>query len=95
MRFMISCQEASQLVSQQIDRPLNLKDRLHLRAHLLICKACPTLHQKFEILHRVGQQFLLHEERCSNECPDLSPEAKERIAKSLRQEKASTEAERR
>jgi len=95
MLFMISCQEASQLVSHQVDRPLSLKDRLRLRFHLLLCKACPTLHRKFETLHRAGQQYILHDEACGNECPDLSPEAKERIAKSLRQEKDSDEAERR
>ena len=93
MLFMISCQEASQLVSQQIDRPLNLKDRLRLQAHLLICKACPALHRKFEILHRAGQQYILRDEACGNEYPDLSPETKERIVKSLRQEKNSGKAE--
>lgn len=93
MLFMITCQEASELVSRQIDRPLSLKDRLRLRAHLLICKACPTLHRKFETLHRAGRQYALRHDACGDECPGLTCEAKERIARSLREQKPERDVE--
>lgn len=37
---MLSCQQASQLVSQSLDRPLSAKERFALRLHLWICKYC-------------------------------------------------------
>lgn len=39
--FQLNCREATQLVLQGEDRPLTWPERLGLRFHLLICKACP------------------------------------------------------
>lgn len=83
MRFMISCQEASLFISQRLDQPIALMDRLHLRVHLTMCKSCPPLQQKFETLHWAVKRLTQpYQERDSN-APGLSQEAKERIAKSL------------
>ncbi|MBC2732453.1 zf-HC2 domain-containing protein [Thiobacillus sp.] len=80
MRFInISCQEATRLVSQQLDQPLSLADKLKLQTHLLICKACPTMHQKFVTLHQAGQKYATRDESSG-----LTPESKARIAKTLR-----------
>lgn len=40
MKMMIKCREATALVLQGEDRRLSLAERLRLRLHLLICKAC-------------------------------------------------------
>lgn len=37
---MLTCKQASQLISQSLDRPLPLSNRLQLRFHLFICSAC-------------------------------------------------------
>jgi hypothetical protein len=83
MPFMISCRDAGLLISQKLDQPLKLMDRMHLRAHLLMCPSCPTLQQKFEVIHRMGKQFAESSQAYSSDDPGLSPEAKERIAKNL------------
>ncbi|MDQ6620080.1 MAG: zf-HC2 domain-containing protein [Pseudomonadota bacterium] len=36
----VTCREASELLSQQQDRPLSGRERLRLRFHLTICNAC-------------------------------------------------------
>jgi hypothetical protein len=80
---MISCQEASLLISQRLDQPIAMMDRLHLRVHFTMCKSCPTLQQKFEMLHWAAKRLTRpYQERDSN-ATGLSQEAKERIANNL------------
>lgn len=40
MKMMLKCREATALVLQGEDRRLSVPERLALRIHLLICKAC-------------------------------------------------------
>ena len=37
---MLSCQEASRLASQSLDRILTLRQRIELRLHQMICSGC-------------------------------------------------------
>lgn len=41
MKLKLNCREATGLVLQGEDRPLAWGERLSLRMHLLICRACP------------------------------------------------------
>lgn len=87
MQFNISCQKAARLVSQQLDQPLSLADKLRLQAHLLICKACPTVHEKFVTLHQVGMKYAARDQGGG-----LSPQAKARIADRLREHGNASQA---
>ncbi|HSV16857.1 MAG TPA: zf-HC2 domain-containing protein [Casimicrobiaceae bacterium] len=53
---MISCQEASRLLSQRQDRQLRFWERLRLRAHLGLCDICTRFAKQLdfmrEALHR-------------------------------------------
>jgi hypothetical protein len=40
MKMMLKCRDATALVLQGEDRRLSVAERLALRVHLLICKAC-------------------------------------------------------
>lgn len=93
MRLNISCREATRLASQQLDQPLSLADKLRLQAHLLICKACPSMHQKFALLHQAGRKFVLRDEGSDADRSGLTPEAKARIAQSLRRRHGSATGE--
>lgn len=84
MLFMISCKDAGKLVSQQIDQPLRLREKLRLRAHLLMCGTCLNLYRKLNIIHRASQQYMRYDEANENERLNLSHEAKERILNKLR-----------
>jgi predicted anti-sigma-YlaC factor YlaD len=37
---MLSCKQASQLISQSLDRRLSLRERVSVRMHLAICDMC-------------------------------------------------------
>ena len=41
MKFNLNCRDATALVLQAEDRQLSWAERLALRFHLAICKACP------------------------------------------------------
>ena len=58
---MLSCKQASQLVSQSLERPLNRQERFALRMHLWICRYCKRFSQQLHalrvILRRRVQQI--------------------------------------
>lgn len=55
---MLTCKEATQLLSQSQDRPLALRERLALRLHLLICDACSNFRRQLDFVSRASRQLL-------------------------------------
>lgn len=47
---MISCKEATELMSQGQDRRLSLRERLALRLHLLFCAGCANFRRQLDVL---------------------------------------------
>lgn len=43
------------LMSLRQDRPLTFQERLSLRLHLTMCRACRECDRQFEMLHKAGQ----------------------------------------
>ena len=75
---MLTCKQASQLISQSLDSPLSFSSRLQLRFHLFICTACTRFN--FQINHlRSAVQRIRHNTENDNAIL-LSSEAKARIA---------------
>ena len=54
---MLSCKEASRLVSQGLDRDLGLLARLRLRLHLAICEGCTNFKQQMDFLRRALREL--------------------------------------
>jgi hypothetical protein len=48
--MMLSCKEASQIISQSLDRPLTMRERFGLKLHLLICKYCKRFSQQLQTI---------------------------------------------
>jgi hypothetical protein len=57
MKLLLSCREASRLISEKLDRDLSVPERATLRVHLAICVACTRLTRQFEFLRRAVTQF--------------------------------------
>lgn len=57
---MISCKEASRLVSLQLDRPLSLRARLQLRLHLAFCIGCRRAEKQFRFLRQAMGSWMSH-----------------------------------
>jgi hypothetical protein len=50
--MMLTCKEATRLVSQGLDRRLGLAERLALRLHLVICDGCTNFSKQVAFLRR-------------------------------------------
>lgn len=83
MLAMISCRQASELMSQQLDRKLSLGEKLRLHAHLLICKSCPQTLQQFEILRNASKHYAEHTAGQQEKKVTLSSDSKQRILNKL------------
>ena len=55
--MMISCKEASRLMSQGLDRDLGLGQRASLRLHLFICTSCSRMRKQLDVLHRAAPLY--------------------------------------
>jgi hypothetical protein len=52
---MLTCKEASRLVSESLDRRLGLAERIGLRVHLIICEACARFAAQARFLRRASR----------------------------------------
>lgn len=80
---MLTCKDASQLMSQSFDRRLGLMERAGLRFHLLICKSCQLAYKQLDFLHQLCRRFSAEPADISALQPGLSAEAEARILKEL------------
>jgi hypothetical protein len=82
---MISCREATRLVSLAMDTELPFAGRMRLRLHIFICKGCARFERQLllirEALRRPGG---LSDRADAGADGTLSEEARERILRSLR-----------
>lgn len=74
---MITCKQASQLLSQSLDRQLSWRERLVLRFHLLLCDACKRFARQIVLLGNTVKQVFQKIEQ--DEHLQLPQEARERI----------------
>jgi hypothetical protein len=58
--MILSCKEATQLVSQGLDRRLGLAQRLTLRLHLLICGGCTNFSRQAAFLRTAMKRLVEH-----------------------------------
>ncbi|MFL6652463.1 MAG: zf-HC2 domain-containing protein, partial [Sulfurifustaceae bacterium] len=53
---MLTCREASKLVSQSFERRLPWHSRVALRLHLLACAACTQFKRQAEFIRRAARE---------------------------------------
>ncbi len=54
---MLNCKEATELCSQEMERPLGLGERLSLGAHLMMCTGCTNFRKQMKTLRLVAQTY--------------------------------------
>ena len=54
---MLSCREATALMSQEQDRRLGLGERVALRLHVLICAGCTNYRRQMHVLREACRRF--------------------------------------
>ena len=78
---MLDCKQASQLISQSLDRSLTLRERLSLKLHLFICKYCKQFSQHMQTIRVALKQMTSSIE--SNDSIEMPSAAKSRILQSI------------
>ena len=58
----LTCKEATELVSQRLDRRLSLWERVKLRLHLLICDACTNFVRQSAFIRRAVRRLAGHDD---------------------------------
>jgi hypothetical protein len=54
---MLNCKQATELMSQEQDRPLRLGERFGLRLHVLICTGCSNYRRQMAVLRAACRRF--------------------------------------
>lgn len=54
---MLNCRQATQLCSQERDRPLSRSERIALRLHTLICSSCANFRKQMDFLGMAARRF--------------------------------------
>lgn len=54
---MLTCKQATALMSQEQDRPLALGERFLLRLHVWICDGCANYRRQMAVLRRACRRF--------------------------------------
>jgi Putative zinc-finger len=78
---MLNCKQASQLLSQSLERKLNLRERWAIRWHLLICDMCTQFAAQLNIMRNAIRQMTQSIELDSS--LQLSESAKQRIMQAM------------
>ena len=78
----MNCDKASRLMSDQHDRPLKFKERVSLKFHLMICKACDLTRRQFERIREICRSENLGDSPRLKDVK-LSSEFKEKLKQKL------------
>lgn len=81
---MLTCEEASKLISEAMDHTLPFLERVNLRLHILLCKVCPTYMRQLHLLRDLLRKWASYSGRFLSD-KELSPESKAKIKERLRQ----------
>jgi len=58
MRFISSCKEVSELLSQAQERPLTLAEKFALHVHLPLCKGCRNFREQVGFIRTAMRRYL-------------------------------------
>lgn len=89
---MLNCREATKLLSESLEQPLPLLRRLGLKMHLLMCRFCSRFEKQIKFMRDITRRYEKQNQEEDSPSPDspcLSQDARERIKKSLREDKNS------
>lgn len=79
--MMLTCKDASRLISENQDRHLGLRERWGLRLHLWLCEGCRRFERQLAFMRQALGKLGRHAEEAVG--TDFPPEARERIRAAL------------
>ncbi|OOY38411.1 hypothetical protein BOV90_01485 [Solemya velum gill symbiont] len=54
---MLSCKDATKLVSQKQDAQLSLMQRISLSLHLMMCSGCKNYERQIDVIHKACRRI--------------------------------------
>ena len=79
---MMNCKRATELVSEHLDHPLPLSQRVALKTHLLMCRHCARFAKQVRYIRDAVRQF--PEDDDAEDAPTMTDEAKDRLRETLK-----------
>ncbi|VAW70192.1 hypothetical protein MNBD_GAMMA09-2011 [hydrothermal vent metagenome] len=58
---MLNCKKATQLMSRAQDQKLSTKQKLQLKLHILMCRACTNYNRQLSFIKKAMQQYGNHQ----------------------------------
>ena len=55
---MLNCKQASELLSQALDRNISLREKILLKLHLLICHGCSNFSKQMTVMREACRSYL-------------------------------------
>ena len=87
-KLLISCREATRLMSDRTERPLTRRERTRLGLHAFICRMCLRWGKQVESIETILKSYPEAVERHgAPQDPALPTAARERLKAALRREK--------
>ena len=84
LRRLPACKQTVEVISQSMERPLTLRERVLLKLHLWVCMWCVWYLEHLKIMRTAMRENASDlPELESRSTPGLSPEARERIKKAI------------
>ena len=80
---MLSCKQTSELVSKGLDKHLTITERIGVRIHLLMCRACTQYEKQLRFIRQAARRLSQGKESGDHAVTPLSPEARGRIQNAL------------
>lgn len=83
---MLTCKDASHLISESQERPLGFRERWSLKLHLMMCAYCRRFEQQVALMRKALRELGRRAESGSEDIAediDFTPETQERIRKAV------------
>ena len=93
MSLMRTCKEVAARLSQGLEEPIPLGERMTLRMHMMMCKYCARYFNQIRSLRALARGYEAVDDPDVDARIKLSPEARERIAEALAKALAKAQQE--
>jgi len=83
LRRLPPCQQTVEIISQSLERPLSMRERVLLKLHLWVCMWCVWYLEHLQLIRDTVSKDSQDMPELDPSSPGLSPEARERIKQRL------------
>ena len=54
---MLNCKQNAELLSQSLDRPVTLREKVAMRMHLMMCRGCRNFEKQLTFIHKAAREL--------------------------------------